>query len=133
MAGEPGGLLRGVDCIRLRVDDIESGLAFYRDKLGHQLVWRTATAAGLKMPDTSAEVVLYTEGPDEPLDIKVRSADRAAEAFTQAGGAIAVQPFAIAIGRCVVVRDPWGNELVLLDDSQGQLVTDGEGNVTGVG
>jgi len=96
-------------------------------------VWRTATGAGLKMPDTNTEVVLYTEGPDEPLDMKVQSADRAAEAFAQAGGAVAVEPFDIAIGRCAVVRDPWGNELVLLDDSKGQLLTDADGNVTGVG
>jgi len=30
-----------------------------------------------------------------------------------------------------VVRDPWGNQLVLLDTSKGLLVTDNEGNVTG--
>ncbi|MGH2366005.1 MAG: VOC family protein [Chloroflexota bacterium] len=115
MATQGGGLLRGVDCIRLRVDDLEAGLGFYRDKLGQQLVWRTATAAGLKMPDADTEIVLYTAGPGETLDIKVASADGAAEAWVQAGGTVNVDPFDIAIGRCVVVRYPWGNELVLLD------------------
>jgi hypothetical protein len=30
------------------------------------------------------------------------------------------------------VKDPWGNELVLLDSSKGRLVTDEGGNVVGV-
>jgi hypothetical protein len=30
-----------------------------------------------------------------------------------------------------VIRDPWGNELVLLDTTKGLLVTDAEGNVIG--
>ncbi|MGH2364567.1 MAG: VOC family protein [Chloroflexota bacterium] len=132
MANEQGSLLCGIDCIRLRIDDLEEGLAFYRDKLGQQLVWRTATAAGLKMPEADTEIVLYTAGPGETLDIKVSSANGAAEAWTRAGGTTAVGPFDIAIGRCVVVRDPWGNELVLLDDSKGRLSTDSEGNVVGV-
>jgi hypothetical protein len=33
-------------------------------------------------------------------------------------------PFEIAIGRCAVVQDPWGNRLVVLDRSQGRLLTD---------
>ena len=47
-------LLRKVDCVRLYVPDLETGLAFYRDKLGHELIWRTATA-GLCLPETDAE------------------------------------------------------------------------------
>jgi hypothetical protein len=42
-----------------------------------------------------------------------------------------VPPFDIQIGRCVVVTDPWGNLLVLLDTSQGLLFTDEAGNITG--
>ena len=48
-----------------------------------------------------------------------------------AGGSIVVPPFDIQIGRCVVVRDPWGTVLVLLDMSKGTLLTDGDGNVIG--
>jgi (p)ppGpp synthase/HD superfamily hydrolase len=44
-----------------------------------------------------------------------------------------VAPFDIQIGRAVVVSDPWDNQLVLLDSSKGQLITDGEGRVVGVG
>ena len=45
-------LLRKVDCVRLYVPDLEAGLAFYRDSLGHELIWRTETTTGLRLPDT---------------------------------------------------------------------------------
>jgi lactoylglutathione lyase len=124
-------LLRKVDCVRLYVPDLEAGLAFYRDKLGHELVWRTATAAGLRLPETEAELVIQTEEQRQEIDFLVDSADAAAEFFQQAGGHVIVPAFDIQIGRCVVLEDPWGNPLVLLDISKGQLTTDANGNVIG--
>ena len=124
-------LLRKVDCVRLYVPDLEAGLAFYRDKLGHELIWRTATAAGLRLPETDAELVIQTEEPRQEVDYLVDSAEAAAEMMERAGGRIIVPPFDIQIGRCVVVEDPWGNPLILLDTSKGLLTTDSEGNVTG--
>ena len=124
-------LFSKVDCVRLYVPDLESGLAFYRDRLGHQLIWRTGQATGLRMPGTEAEIVLQTEEERQEVDITVRSADAAAQRFADAGGAVVVPPFDIQIGRCTVVRDPWGNQLVLLDTSKGLLATDKDGNVTG--
>ncbi len=41
-------------------------------------------------------------------------------------------PFDIAIGRCARVRDPFGNELVMLDQSEGRLITDADGRLVGV-
>jgi predicted enzyme related to lactoylglutathione lyase len=128
----PEPLLGKVDCIRLSVPDLEEGLAFYRDRLGHQLIWRTEESAGLQMPGTDTEVVLHTEPRGVEVDFKVDSADAAADRFRVSGGEVVVPPFDIRIGRCAVVRDPWGNELVLLDSSKGLLVTDEEGNVVGV-
>ena len=124
-------LLRKVDCVRLYVPDLEAGLAFYRDKLGHELIWRTATAAGLRLPETDAELVIQTEEQRQEVDYLVDSADAAAEMMERAGGRIIVPPFDIQIGRCVVVEDPWSNPLVLLDTSKGLLATDSEGNVIG--
>jgi predicted enzyme related to lactoylglutathione lyase len=128
----PEPLLGKVDCIRLSVPDLEEGLAFYRDMLGHQLIWRTEESAGLQMPGTDTEVVLHTEPRGVEVDFKVDSADAAADRFRVSGGEVVVPPVDIRIGRCAVVRDPWGNELVLLDSSKGLLVTDEEGNVVGV-
>jgi nucleoside phosphorylase/predicted enzyme related to lactoylglutathione lyase len=124
-------LFEKVDCLSLHVPDLESGLSFYRDKLGHALIWRTAVAAGLRMPGTEAELVIQTEQEGQEVDLTVQSADEAAQRFTEAGGEVVVPPFDIQIGRCAVVRDPWGNQLVLLDTSKGLLRTDEEGNVVG--
>jgi lactoylglutathione lyase len=124
-------LIQTVDCVRLYVTELEAGLAFYQDQLGHELIWRTDEAVGLRMPDTNAEIVLHTERKKPEIDFKVDSADMAALRFAEAGGKVIVPPFDIQIGRCVVVEDPWGNELVLLDTTKGLLVTDAEGNIIG--
>jgi predicted enzyme related to lactoylglutathione lyase len=115
----------------LYVPDLEKGIAFYRDRLGHSLIWRIADAAGLKMPQTDAEIVLQSGSRGMDVDFLVTSADAAAVEFEKAGGQVVVPPFDIHIGRCVVVEDPWGHRLVLLDLSKGKLITDEEGNVIG--
>ena len=124
-------LIRKVDCLRLYVPDLEAGLAFYRDRLGHELIWRSPTAAGLRLPDTDAELVIQTEEQRQEVDLLVDSADDAAEFIERAGGNVIVPPFDIQIGRCAVVEDPWGNPLVLLDISKGLLATDSKGNIIG--
>ena len=121
-------LFRKVDAVQIRVSDLDAGLAFYRDLLGHELRWRSATAAGLGMPEADTEIVLQTEiGPE--TDLLVASVEQAVEVFAQAGGTVIQAPFDIPIGRCAVVEDPWGNRLVLLDLSKGLLVTDVAKNV----
>jgi lactoylglutathione lyase len=127
----PQPLVRKVDAIQIQVPDLEAGLAFYRDQLGHQVIWRTERAVGLRLPDTDTELVLQTERDGPEINLLVDSADQAAQRVVQAGGAVVVPPFDIQIGRCVVVRDPWGTSLVLLDTSKGLLATDADGNVIG--
>ncbi len=131
-AGKPAGpLVQKVDCLRLYVPDLATGLAFYRDRLGHQLVWRSETAAGLRMAESDSEIVLQTQDPALEVVLKVDAADAAAARVEAAGGKVLVAPFDIQIGRCVVVADPWGNRLVLLDTSKGLLLTDEQGNIVG--
>ena len=130
MSSKP--LFRKIDCVRLHVTDLEAALTFYRDRLGHELIWRTEGSAGLRMPETDAEIVLQTDREGEEIDFLVDSADAASQRFEASGGEIVVPPFDIAIGRCAVVRDSWGNELVLLDASKGRLATDADRDVIGV-
>jgi predicted enzyme related to lactoylglutathione lyase len=129
----PEPLFRKLDCLQVPVPDLEAGLAFYRNRLGHSLIWRTATAAGLRLPESNAEIVIQTERPELEANITVESADSAADAIVEAGGQVLVPPFDIQIGRCVVVADPWGNRLVLLDTRRGLLQTDASGAVIGNG
>jgi lactoylglutathione lyase len=120
-----------IDCLQIPVPDLEAGLAFYCDRLGHQLIWRTETSVGLRMPGTDAELVLQAEQRGLEVNLLVDSVEAAAVRFVEAGGQVVVPPFDIQIGRCVPVRDPWGNLLVLLDMSKGMLITDADGNIVG--
>ena len=104
-------------------------MAFYRDRLGHELNWRTATAAGLRMPEGDAEIVLHTEDDPYEPNFLVASVEDGVRRFVAAGGTLLHGPFDIRIGRCAVVRDPWGNVLTMLDMSKGALRTDADGNV----
>ncbi|MGH2685634.1 MAG: VOC family protein, partial [Actinomycetota bacterium] len=70
--------------------------------------------------------------PGPETDLTVKAVGPAVERFVRAGGRVVVEPFDITIGRCAVVADPWDNHLVILDNSNGYLVTDETGNVTGV-
>jgi len=47
-------LFRKINALQIPVPDLDAGLAFYRDQLGHDLIWRT-TAAGLRLPDSNAD------------------------------------------------------------------------------
>jgi predicted enzyme related to lactoylglutathione lyase len=125
-------LLRAVDCITVPVPDLESGIAFYRDRLGQQLLWRNEDLgqAGLALPDADTELVLTTRQPFLP-GWSVDAADQAAETIRAAGGRIITEPSDIPVGRVAVVADPFGNMLVLLDMSKGRYVTDATGAVTG--
>jgi catechol 2,3-dioxygenase-like lactoylglutathione lyase family enzyme len=124
-------LITKVDAVMLRVPSLDEGLAFYRDRLGHQLIWRSDTAAGLAMSESNAELVIATDlGPE--TDLMVDSVEAAVEEFVAAGGRVRVEPKDIPIGRLAVVLDPFGNELVLLDSSKGHFTTDEAGHVTGV-
>jgi predicted enzyme related to lactoylglutathione lyase len=108
-------------------------MAFYRDVLGHQLIWHNEAAgqAGLRTPGSGTEIVLTTRQSYEP-DWKVASADLAAEIFDANGGRVLVEPMDIPIGRLAIVEDPFGNRLVLLDSTKGTYDTDESGAVISV-
>jgi predicted enzyme related to lactoylglutathione lyase len=124
-------LFRKLDNHMLHAVDLEAAIIFYRDRLGHRLVWRDDDAAGLALRDEDTELVLHRRiGPE--TDILVDDADAAFNAFLDAGGAPVEPPFDIEIGRCARVRDPFGNVIVMLDQSKGKLTTDENKWVTGV-
>jgi predicted enzyme related to lactoylglutathione lyase len=128
----PHGLLGKVDGVQIPVPDLDGGLAFYRDRLGHELIWRTKTAAGLRLTDSDSELVLQTQQPQLEVDFLVDSVDQAATQLTRAGGTVLVEPFDIPVGRVAVIADPFGNSLTILDLTKGRYLTDADGNVIGV-
>jgi predicted enzyme related to lactoylglutathione lyase len=126
-------LLRKVDAVTFNVPDLDAGLRFYVDGLGHKLNWRNDALgqAAVGLPDADTEIVLTTSHRYEPNWL-VESAADAADAIEQAGGAILSPASDIPVGRVAVVADPFGNVLVLIDLSKGRYVTGDDGEVIGV-
>jgi len=124
-------VFRKVDCLSLPVGNLDAALSFYRESLGHELIWRDKSAAGLRLPDSNAELVLHTDARPMETDLAVESVPKAIDRILEAGGSVVVEPFEIRIGLCAVVRDPWQNEIVILDQCKGLLEVDEHGNVVG--
>ena len=127
----PDPLFRNVDCIEFYVADLQKGLDYYCNSLGLKVLWRTDTAIGLGMANDIAEIVIQNERDRMEVDIEVDSVVDAVERIKAAGGEVVSEPFEIRIGKCAVVRDPWGNRYVILDTTKGTFVTDSSGNIIG--
>lgn len=127
-------LLRLVDAVTVPVPDLDAGLRFYRDQLGHRLLWRNDAIGqvGLALPDAVTEIVLSTTTAYAP-DWLVDSIDDAVRRILAAGGRLVAEPIDIPVGRLAVVADPFDNQLVLLDLSRGRYTTNASGDVTGPG
>lgn len=132
LAPRPEPLLRALDAVVVAVPDLAAGVAFYAG-LGHELVWRNDEIgqAGLSCPDTGTEIVLSTTMRAEPNWL-VRDAAEAANSIQAAGGRVIEPVRDIPVGHAVVVEDPFGNRLVLVDLSKGVYRTDSTKSVTGV-
>ncbi|MCX6030498.1 MAG: bleomycin resistance protein [Chloroflexi bacterium] len=127
----PDPLFRKLDCYSLPVENLDSAIAFYGE-LGHQLIWREGThAAGLRLPDSDAEIVLHTDSHPIETYFLVESVPKSIERITNAGGKLVTGPFEIQVGLYAMLHDPWNNPLVILDFSRGILKTDSDGNVIG--
>jgi predicted enzyme related to lactoylglutathione lyase len=122
-----------VDAVTVPVPDLDQGIRFYGDRLGHELLWRDDDRgqAGLGLPESRTELVLST-GLDYAPNWLVTSVDEAVSTIVAAGGRVLSEPIPIPVGRLAVVNDPFGNTLILLDLSAGTYTTDDTGRVTGV-
>jgi predicted enzyme related to lactoylglutathione lyase len=120
-----------VDCIELYTPDIKEGIEYYCNTLGMKVIWKTESSAGLGLSEGITEVVLQNERKELNVDFKVDSVVEAVKDIEKAGGQVIYGPFDIPIGKCAVVKDPWGNRYVILDTTKGTYITDDEGNIIG--
>jgi lactoylglutathione lyase len=106
----------------VRVDDLTRAVEFYIRVFGLRPRWRDETSVGMGMVESDAEVVLHTM--DLPADCGVHylvdDVPDAVATCQRAGCTVRVAPFEVAMGRCAVVVDPFGNTVCLLDMSRGQ-------------
>ncbi len=113
-------MFRRVDAVTVPVPDLDTGLRFYAGLLGHRVKWRNDAVGqvGLELPDGDSELVLTTRQRYEPNWL-VDSVDDAVGFLAGHGCDLVAAPSDIPVGRAAVVRDPFGNDLVLVDLSKG--------------
>ncbi|HEY7123790.1 MAG TPA: VOC family protein [Ktedonobacterales bacterium] len=115
-------MLRKIDCIMLRVDNLAAAKAYYADVFGLRPLWEDEDSVGMGLPETDAEIVLHTK-PDLPSPIEpyylVEDVLAATSHFKARGCRVLVEPCEIAIGKCAIIADPFGTRLCILDMSKG--------------
>jgi lactoylglutathione lyase len=115
-------VLRKIDCVMIRVEDVEAAAAYYAKVFGLRPLWSGEGAVGLVFPETDAEIVLHRETTipsSVEVHYKVDDVVVAVAYYAAQGCQILVAPFDITIGKCAVIRDPFGTRLCILDTTKG--------------
>jgi predicted enzyme related to lactoylglutathione lyase len=117
-------MLKKIDCVMIRVQDVKAAMAYYADVFGLHPVWWDDSSAGLVFPESDAELVVHCR-PDISSRVEVNylveNVIDAVQTFVAKGCRIIEEPFDIAIGKCAVIEDPFGTELCILDMTKGPL------------
>lgn len=119
-------MLRKIDCVMIRVDDVSEALNFYSDVFGLKPIWQDERAgqAGLLFPESDSEIILHTD-PNIPGQVEVHylvdDVLTALQKYTAQGCNILTGPFEARMGKGVVIQDPFGVRLCLLDRSRSAL------------
>ncbi len=117
-------LLKKIDCVMVRVDDLSAARKFYEEALGLEPLWSDEHSLAFGMPETDAEIVLHDD-PEIPRDCNVHylvdDVLEAVKKLVQAGCTLSVPPFDVRIGKCAIISDPTGNSLNLLDMTKGRF------------
>jgi lactoylglutathione lyase len=110
-----------IDCVMVQADDLEIAADFYSRVFGLRRLWSDESSIGMGMPETDAEVVLHTTDLPRERGVHYLVDDVPATVLTyhRQGCVVREPPFDIAVGRCAVLEEPFGNVLCILDMSNG--------------
>lgn len=115
-------MLRKVDCIMIRVPDVDVAAAYYARVFGLSPKWSGDNMIGLVFPEPEAEIVLHSDAAI-PSSVEVHylvdDVVAAVTLFATEGCHVEVAPFDITVGKCAVIKDPFGTRLCLLDLTKG--------------
>ncbi len=115
-------MLRKIDCVMIRVDDVNAAATYYTEVFGLRPNWSGDDSIGLIFPESDAEIVLHCN-PDIPSSVEVHylvdNVTSIVENYVAKGCHLLVEPFDIAIGKCAVLKDPFGTRLCILDMTKG--------------
>jgi len=117
-------LLKKIDCVMIRVDDVKAAMTYYADKFGLHPIWWEESSAGLVFPESDTEIVVHCN-PDIPSRVevhyRVENVISAVQTLETKGYRKRVDAFDIAIGKCAVIEDLFGTRLCILDMTKGPL------------
>ena len=126
-------MLRKIDCVMIRVDDVEAAAAYYTKVFGLLPQWSGDDSIGLVFPETDAEIVLH-RATDIPSSVEVHylvdDVVAAVAHYGAQGCQVLVAPFDITIGKCAVIEDPFGTRLCILDMTKGSRPLNLAGSTT---
>jgi lactoylglutathione lyase len=115
-------MLRKIDCVMIRVNDIKAAAAYYAKVFGLQPQWSADDSIGLVFSESDAEIVLHCD-LNIPSSVEVHylveNVIAAVANYSAQGCRVLVEPFDIAIGKCAVIEDPFGTRLCILDMTKG--------------
>ena len=115
-------MLRKIDCVMTQVEDPEAAAVYYSDVFGLRRLWQDGTSVGLGFPETDAEVVLHCDS-EIPSAVEVYylvdDVLSSIRFLRENECTVIAEHFDIPIGKCAVVRDPFGTTLCMLDMSKG--------------
>ena len=115
-------MLKKIDCVMIRVENLEAAKDYYTEVFGLRPLWGDESSVGLGFPETDAEIVLHTES-DIPSNVEVYflvdNVESAVEKLQNRDCTTIVGPFDISIGKCAIIKDPFGTRLCILDMTKG--------------
>lgn len=106
----------------IRVDDVKKAATYYGEVFGLRPNWSGDDAIGLVFPETDAEIVLHND-PNMPSSVEVHylvdDVVTVVAEYVTKGCQLLVEPFDITIGKCAVIKDPFGIRMCILDMTKG--------------
>jgi predicted enzyme related to lactoylglutathione lyase len=113
-------MFQKIESILICVQDVAEVANFYSDVFGLKLLWRNEQedSAGLLFPDTGIEVILsydpHRRGLTE-IHYLVDDVISAIQKYAEQGCVVVIQPFDTHLGKCAVIKDPFGIQFFILD------------------
>jgi predicted enzyme related to lactoylglutathione lyase len=111
-------MFRKIDCVMVPVPDLDAAVGYYERVFGLTVNWRDDESVGMRMPESDAEIVLTISGVSG-VHFLVDDVTSAVNEAVAAGCTVTRAPFDIVIGKCAVLKDPFGNPVYVLDMSKG--------------
>ncbi|MGH2506968.1 MAG: VOC family protein [Ktedonobacteraceae bacterium] len=116
-------MLKRIDRVLIRVNDVTEAANFYSDVFGLKPIWwdDQRAQAGLLFQDSETEIVLHTD-PYIPSQVEIHylvdDVATAVRKYAEQGCKILTEPFDLSQGKCAVIQDPFGIRLCILDRSK---------------